>query len=80
VKDSELKPGQQYATMSDDLIMVHAAVELGKQVGAAADFHLRLLLIVVHHRVSSMAVLCLTLLRSLCALCASASGRMAAAF
>jgi hypothetical protein len=32
VKDSELKPGQQYASMSDDLIMVHAAVELGKQV------------------------------------------------
>jgi hypothetical protein len=36
VKDSELKPGQQYATMSDDLIMVHAAVELGKQVRTAA--------------------------------------------
>jgi hypothetical protein len=36
VKDSELKPGQQYATMSDDLIMVHAAVELGKQVRDAA--------------------------------------------
>jgi hypothetical protein len=38
VKDSELKPGQQYAAMSDDLIMVHAAVELGKQVRAAAGF------------------------------------------
>ena len=34
VKESELKPDLEYATMSDDLIMVHAAVELGKQVGA----------------------------------------------
>ncbi len=32
VKDSELKPGQQYATMSDDLIVVHAALELGRTV------------------------------------------------
>lgn len=33
VKDSELRAGQEYALMSDDLIMVHAAMELGKQVG-----------------------------------------------
>lgn len=32
VKENELKPDLEYATMSDDLIMVHAAVELGKQV------------------------------------------------
>jgi hypothetical protein len=38
VRDSELKPGQQYASMSDDLIMVHAAVELGKQVRAVMKF------------------------------------------
>eukprot|EP00879_Flechtneria_rotunda_P023010 GHRR01024322.1.p1 GENE.GHRR01024322.1~~GHRR01024322.1.p1 ORF type:complete len:526 (+),score=186.96 GHRR01024322.1:244-1821(+) len=45
VKDSELTPGQEYATMSDDLIMVHAAVELGKQAAwrLPPEFHLRLL-------------------------------------
>ncbi|KAF6250372.1 hypothetical protein COO60DRAFT_1629876 [Scenedesmus sp. NREL 46B-D3] len=45
VKDSELKPAQQYASLSDDLIMVHAAVELGKQDAwrLPPEFHLRLL-------------------------------------
>uniref|UniRef100_A0A383VPI7 PHD-type domain-containing protein n=1 Tax=Tetradesmus obliquus TaxID=3088 RepID=A0A383VPI7_TETOB len=45
VKDSELKPGQCYASMTDDLIMVHAAVELGKQDAwrLPPEFHLRLL-------------------------------------
>jgi hypothetical protein len=37
VRDGELKPGQQ--TMSDDLIMVHAAIELGKQVRDAAALY-----------------------------------------